>query len=108
LVSGGKFLNYRGRGIIIMTKAELIVAMAKDASITKIASAEVLSSLMETVTRELKKNGKFGLVGFGSFSVTKRKARKGRNPQTGEEIKIKAKKVIKFKPGKALAEKINR
>ena len=108
LVNGGKFLNYRERGIIIMTKAELIVAMAKDADITKMASAEALSSFMETVARELKKNGKFGLVGFGSFSVIKRKARKGRNPQTGEEIKIKAKKVIKFKPGKALAEKINR
>ena len=91
-----------------MTKAELIVAMAKDAGITKTAAVEALSSYMEIVTRELKKNGRFGLVGFGSFSVIKRKARKGRNPQTGEEIKIKAKKVIKFKPGKALAEKINR
>ena len=91
-----------------MTKAELIVAMAKDAGITKTAAVEALSSYMEIVTRELKKNGRFGLVGFGSFSVIKRKARKGRNPQTGEEIKIKAKKVIKFKPGKALSEKINR
>jgi DNA-binding protein HU-beta len=90
-----------------MTKAELIVAMAKDAGITKTASAEALKSYMEIVTRELKKNGRFGLVGFGSFSVIKRKARKGRNPQTGEEIKIKAKKVIKFKPGKALSEKIS-
>lgn len=91
-----------------MTKAELIATMAKDAGISKAASAEALSSVMETVAKELKKNGRFGLVGFGSFSVTKRKARKGRNPRTGEEIKIKAKKVIKFKPGKALAENINR
>lgn len=89
-----------------MTKAELIGVMAKDADITKAAAAEALESYMKTVAKELKKNGKFGLVGFGSLSVVKRKARKGRNPQTGEEIKIKAKKVIKFKPGKALVEKV--
>ncbi len=89
-----------------MTKAELIVAMANDAGIPKVAAAGALEAYMETVAGELKKNGRFGLVGFGSFSVIKRKARKGRNPQTGEEIKIKAKKVIKFKPGKALIEKV--
>ncbi|MBN2254371.1 MAG: HU family DNA-binding protein, partial [Deltaproteobacteria bacterium] len=55
---------------------------------------------------ELKKNGKLGLVGFGTFSVIKRKARTGRNPQTGDKIKIKAKKVVKFKPGKGLTDKV--
>jgi DNA-binding protein HU-beta len=89
-----------------MTKMELITVMAKDAGITKAAAAEALESYIGAVTKELKKNGKFGLVGFGSFSVVTRKARKGRNPQTGEEIKIKAKKVVKFKPGKVLAEKV--
>ncbi len=89
-----------------MTKAELITAIANDAGITKVAATKALESYMGTVTKELKKNGKFGLVGFGSFSVVKRKARMGRNPQTGEEIKIKARKVIKFKPGMALTEKV--
>jgi DNA-binding protein HU-beta len=58
------------------------------------------------VARELKKNGKLGLVGFGTFSVVKRKAREGRNPQTGKAIKIPAKKVVKFKPGKELSDKV--
>ena len=89
-----------------MTKADLITTIANDAGITKVAAAKALESYVGTVTKELKKNGRFGLVGFGSFSVVKRKARKGRNPQTGEEIKIKAKKVIRFKPGMALAEKV--
>ena len=89
-----------------MTKAELITTIAKDADITKAAAAKALESYMETVAKQLKKDGRLGLVGFGSFSVIKRKARKGRNPQTGEEIKIKAKKVIKFKPGKAFIEKV--
>ncbi|MEA1936438.1 MAG: HU family DNA-binding protein [Thermodesulfobacteriota bacterium] len=89
-----------------MTKAELITAIANDAGITKVAATKALESYVETLTKELKKNGRFGLVGFGSFSVIKRKARMGRNPQTGEEIKIKARKVIKFKPGMALTEKV--
>ncbi len=89
-----------------MTKAELVAVMAQDADISKAASAKVLDSYIETVTKELKKNGKLGLVGFGTFSVVKRKARTGRNPQTGEEIKIKAKKVVRFKPGKGLSDKV--
>ncbi len=89
-----------------MTKAELITAIANDAGITKVAAAKALGSYIETVTKELKKNGKFGLVGFGSFTVVKRKARKGRNPQTGEEIKIKARKAVRFKPGMALTDKV--
>ncbi|MCK4533996.1 MAG: HU family DNA-binding protein [Syntrophobacterales bacterium] len=89
-----------------MTKAELIAAVAGDAGITKVQAAEAVDSYIANVTAELKKNGKFGLVGFGTFSVVKRKARTGRNPQTGEEIQIKAKNVVKFKAGKALAEKV--
>jgi len=61
---------------------------------------------MTAVTKELKKSGKLVLVGFGTFSVAKRKAREGRNPQTGKTIKIPAKKVVKFKAGKALADKV--
>jgi len=89
-----------------MTKVELIAAMADDAGITKAAAAKALGSYIANVARELKKNGKLGLVGFGTFAVSKRKARSGRNPQTGEKIKIGAKKVIKFKAGKALANKV--
>ena len=89
-----------------MTKAELIAAVAGDAGITKVQAAEAVDSYIANVTAELKKNGKFGLVGFGTFSVVKRKARTGRNPQTGEEIQIKAKNVVKFKAGKTLAEKV--
>jgi len=89
-----------------MTKAELISVMSEDAGISKAAAAKALESYIQTVSTELKKNGKLGLVGFGTFSVVKRKARTGRNPQTGDKIKIKAKKVIKFKPGKGLTDKV--
>lgn len=90
-----------------MTKAELIEKMAKDAKITKTAAGVALNSFTTSVTKALKKkNGKVTLVGFGTFQKTRRKARKGRNPQTGEAIKIKARNVVKFKAGKALKEKI--
>jgi DNA-binding protein HU-beta len=89
-----------------MTKAELIGVIAEDADISKAAAAKALDSYVKTVATELKKNGKLGLVGFGTFSVVKRKARTGRNPQTGDKIKIKAKKVVKFKPGKGLTDKV--
>ncbi len=89
-----------------MTKAELIAVMAEGADITKAAAACALESYTTAVAKELKKSGKLGLVGFGTFSVVKRKAREGRNPQTGKTIKIAAKKVIKFKAGKALADKV--
>jgi len=88
-----------------MTKAELVSAMAQGAGITKAAAAAALESYQAAVAKELKKSGKIGLVGFGTFSVVKRKAREGRNLQTGKAIKIPAKKVVKFKAGKALAEK---
>ncbi len=86
-----------------MTKAELVEKMAKDANISKVAAATALDSFMEGITKALKKkDGKVTLVGFGTFMKTRRKARKGRNPQTGEEIKIKAANVVKFKAGKKL------
>ena len=90
-----------------MTKADLIEAMAKDAGITKAAAGAVLDSFVSGVTKTLKKkDGKVTLVGFGTFSKTRRKARKGRNPQTGETIKIKAANVVKFKAGKQLKSSI--
>ena len=85
-----------------MTKAELIDKMAADASISKAAAGKALNSFIDGVSKTLKKGDKVTLVGFGTFSVAKRKARKGRNPQTGEEIKIKAKKVAKFSAGATL------
>jgi DNA-binding protein HU-beta len=89
-----------------MTKAELVSAMADGAGISKAAAVKALESYIGAVAKELKKSGKLGLVGFGTFSVIKRKAREGRNPQTGKTIKIPAKKVVKFKAGKALADKV--
>lgn len=88
-----------------MTKAELVSLMAEDAGITKAAAAKALASFMNATGKALKKDGKLSLVGFGSFTVVKRKAREGRNPQTGKKIKIPAKKVIKFRAGKLLTEK---
>jgi DNA-binding protein HU-beta len=90
-----------------MNKAELIEAMAQDAKVTKAAAGRALESFIDGVTTGLKKrNSKVTLVGFGTFSNVYRKTRKGRNPQTGEKIKIKGKNVVKFKPGKTLKEKI--
>ena len=71
-------------------------------------AAKALDAYEATVTKELKKSGKLVLVGFGTFSVVKRKAREGRNPQTGKAIKIPAKKVVKFKAGKTLADKVKK
>jgi len=90
-----------------MTKAELVETMANDAKITKAAAGAVLESFMTNVTKALKKkDGKVTLVGFGTFAKVRRKARKGRNPQTGELIKIKACNVVKFRPGKKLKDAI--
>lgn len=86
-----------------MTKAELVDKAAQDAGISKVAAAAALNSFMDGITKTLKKkDGKVTLVGFGSFTKVQRKARKGRNPQTGEPIKIKACSVVKFRPGKKL------
>jgi len=90
-----------------MTKENLIEAMAKDAGISKAAALNALNSFTENVTKALKKkDGKVTLVGFGTFAKVRRKARKGRNPQTGAAIKIKAKNVVKFTVGKKLKDAI--
>ncbi|HLT81356.1 MAG TPA: HU family DNA-binding protein [Cyclobacteriaceae bacterium] len=89
-----------------MNKAELVTKIAEDAGITKAQAGAALESFFEGVSKTLKKGDKLTLVGFGTFSVTKRAARTGRNPQTGETIKIKAKKVARFKPGKELTAKL--
>ena len=89
-----------------MNKAELIDKIAKDASITKVQANEVLDSFTGAVVATLKKGDRVTLVGFGTFSVSARAARNGRNPQTGAAIKIKARKVPKFKAGKLLSEKV--
>jgi DNA-binding protein HU-beta len=86
-----------------MTKAELVEKMAAEAGISKTAAAAALNSFVDSVTKTLKKkDGKVTLVGFGTFTKVRRKARKGRNPQTGEAIKIKAGNAVKFRAGKKL------
>ena len=89
-----------------MNKAELIAKIADDAGITKTQANATIDAFIDAVTKTLKKGDKVTLVGFGTFSVSKRAARHGRNPQTGAVIKIKAKKVAKFKAGKELASKM--
>ena len=89
-----------------MNKAELVSKIAEEAGITKAQAGAALESFVDGVTKTLKKGNKLTLVGFGTFSVSKRAARTGRNPQTGEAIKIKAKKVARFKAGKDLNAKI--
>jgi len=89
-----------------MNKAELVAKIADDTELSKTQANAALDALTDTITKTLKGGGKVTLVGFGTFTVTKRAARTGRNPQTGAAIKIKAKKVAKFKAGKELAGKI--
>ena len=89
-----------------MTKAELISTMAAGAKISKAAAGKALDAFVEGVKGALKKEERVTLVGFGTFSVSKRKARKGRNPRTGKEIKIPARKVPKFTAGKAFKEAV--
>ncbi|MEI6122669.1 MAG: HU family DNA-binding protein [Bacteroidota bacterium] len=89
-----------------MNKAELIEAMASEAKMTKADAKKALDSFIVATGAALKKGDRVALVGFGSFSISKRAARKGRNPQTGKEIKISAKKVVKFKAGNDLAGKV--
>ena len=89
-----------------MNKAELIDAVADNADLSKAAAGRALDAALEAITKALKKKDTVTLVGFGTFSVRKRSARIGRNPQTGEEIKIKASKVPGFKAGKALKDAI--
>jgi len=85
-----------------MTKAELIASMGKEAKISKASAEKALNAFTNTVTKALKKGDKLALTGFGTFSVARRRARTGRNPQTGKEIKIPSAKVAKFKAGNLL------
>lgn len=91
-----------------MNKSELVAALAKKTGATKKSAETSLNALVEVITDELKNDGKIQLVGFGTFEVRKRAARKGRNPQTKEEIKIPASKAPVFKAGKALKDTVNK
>lgn len=90
-----------------MNKTQLIDAIADKAKLSKADSKRALEAFIEATTKTLKKGDKISLVGWGTFSVSKRAARTGRNPQTGKEIKIAAKKVVKFKAGSDLAKTVN-
>ncbi len=89
-----------------MTKEQMIERMAAEAGITKAQATRAMKSMITNITKSLKKGTKVTLVGFGTFDISKRKARTGRNPRTGAEIAIPAAKVPKFKAGKALKEAV--
>lgn len=90
-----------------MNKTELVAAIAEQAELSKKDTEKALKAFIDVVTEELKKEEKVQLVGFGTFEVSKRAAREGRNPQTGETMEIKASKTPKFKAGKALKDMMN-
>lgn len=90
-----------------MNKGDLINKIADSADITKAQAMEALNAVLDGIGEALDSGDKVTLVGFGTFSVSRRDARTGRNPQTGETIKIAAKNVVKFKPGKELTDKVN-
>ena len=90
-----------------MNKSDLIEAMAEDAGVTKAAAKKALESFLGNVQGSLKNGNRVSLVGFGSWSVTRRAAREGRNPQTGKTIQIAAKNVVKFKAGSDLQTSVN-
>ena len=90
-----------------MNKTELVAAMAEQAGLSKKDAEKALKAFTDVVADELKKDGKVQLVGFGTFEVSERAAREGRNPQTGKAMKIKASKAPKFKAGKALKDMLN-
>jgi DNA-binding protein HU-beta len=91
-----------------MNKAELVEAISAESKLTKADAARALDAFVNATSKALKKGDRVALVGFGSFSVSKRAARNGRNPQTGKTIKIAAKKVAKFKAGADLAKTVNK
>jgi DNA-binding protein HU-beta len=91
-----------------MSKADLVEKIAKEAGISKAAAEKSVNSFISGVTASLKKGQPVTLIGFGTFSVAKRAARTGRNPKTGAVLKIKAKKVARFKPGAALKNAVNK
>lgn len=90
-----------------MNKAQLVEHLASEVSLTKADCERVLDSAMEAIRKSVKKGNDVTLVGFGTFTKTRRKARKGRNPQTGDEIKVPARTVPKFRPGKAFRDFLN-
>ena len=90
-----------------MNKSELITAIATSADITKTDAEKALNGMVEAISETLAKGDTVTLIGFGTFSVSERAARTGRNPQTGKALTIAAKKVAKFKPGKALSDSVN-
>lgn len=90
-----------------MNKAELVEAMASDAGLSKADAKRALDAFISATTNALKKDDRISLIGFGSFSISKRSARTGRNPQTGKEIQIPAKNVVKFKSGAELSKSVN-
>ena len=100
------YMKSRG-GIFNMNKAELVAAMAEKTQLSKKDAEAALKAFTEVVAEELKKGEKIQLVGFGTFEVSERAARTGRNPQTGAEMNIPASKAPKFKAGKALKDSIN-
>jgi DNA-binding protein HU-beta len=91
-----------------MNKAELIEAIANESGLSKADAKRAVDGFVATTAKALKKGDRISLVGFGSFSISKRAARKGRNPQTGKEIKIAAKNVVRFKAGADLTTKVNK
>jgi DNA-binding protein HU-beta len=91
-----------------MNKAELIDAISSEAKMTKADAGRALDSFISSTTKALKKGDRVALIGFGTFSISKRAARTGRNPQTGKALQIKAKKVAKFKAGADLAKTVNK
>ncbi len=90
-----------------MNKGDLISKIADSADLTKAQATSALNAVLDSVEGALKDGDKVTLIGFGTFSVSRREARTGRNPQTGETIQIAAKNVVKFKPGKELSESVN-
>lgn len=104
----GDFYNefFSNEGLFV-NKTELIEHIASQADISKAAATRALDAMVGAVKTTLKKGGSVSLVGFGTFAVSKRAARSGRNPRTGATIKIKAAKVPKFRPGKALKDAVN-
>jgi DNA-binding protein HU-beta len=90
-----------------MNKSELIDLIATEADLSKAAAGRALGALMDGVSAQLRRGNDVALLGFGTFAVSKRPARMGRNPRTGQPLKIKAAKVVKFRPGKALKEAVN-
>ena len=90
-----------------MNKGDLINKIASDANLSKAQAGEALNAVLNGISGALKGKDKVTLIGFGTFSVSRREARDGRNPQTGATIKIAAKNVVKFKPGKDLSESVN-